>query len=384
MPSRGIKQVQLAWGDGSYGHNTVHLLRGERAILALQGLLIRFSERCCAQSGTLLDLPYFLQKPGLLKRVPYLILVSRRSGVPCDALQPADLVGSVLLLEYRLLGLGTQAFASNDRSGSGTLLAMPEDRMSVGAAACELLISRGASVVMLSFAGAPGAQYQPSFQRFSDPLLGLQWAVRSRCAPSYLQLRETLDATLGQLGQKTRSNMRYYRRKAEKELGCYPVAEVVADDEELLRFNTECMYPVDAATLRWRLKALRRLTHPYLMGMKDREGRWLSILAGRRFGDTSEILWQLNRDGYSNQSFSTVMRSYCIEQELACGAHRLQVEGGTFHSMNHSFVREEILDMVVIRPLAKRVLQSVVTRYVPADNSLADMLKSNDLVWQRG
>ena len=384
MFGKRVRQILLACGDGAYGHATVHVVRGERAILRLQGLLIALSETCGMPSGTLLDLPYFLQKPGLLRRVPYLVLVSRRSNTRPEALRPEDLLGSVLLMEYRFLGVGLQAFATNDRSGSGTLLALPEDRMSVAAAACELLVSRGAKVVMLSFAGKTGSAYQASFQRFSNPLLGLHWAVRTRCAPAYLQLCETFDATLAELGQKTRSNMRYYRRKAERELGCTFVAEVCASDEELLRFNQQCMYAVDEQTLRWRLKMLKTLAQPYLMGMQDREGRWLSILAGRRFSGTSEILWQMNRDGYPDHSFSTVLRSYCMEHEIAHGGKRLQVEGGTFHSMHHSFQTEEIADLVVIRPAAKRLSQMLANRYVPPDNTLADMLKSNTLLWQRG
>lgn len=384
MFGKHVRQVLLACGDGAYGHATVHVVRGERAVLRLQHLLIGFSEVCGTPSGTLLDLPYFLQKPGLLQRIPYLILVSRRSGAGPEALDPTDLLGSVLLMEYSVFGIGLRAFATNDRSGSGTLLALPEDKMSVAAAACELLVSRGAHVVMLSFTGKTGSAYQASFQRFSNPLLGLHWAVRTRCAPAYLQLHPTFEATLAQLGQKTRSNMRYYRRKAERELGCTFAAEACASDEELLRFNQQCMYAVDERTLRWRLKMLKTLAQPYLMGMQDKEGRWLSILAGRRFGGTSEILWQMNRDGYPAHSFSTVLRSHCIEHEIARGEKRLQVEGGTFHSMHHSFETEELADFVVIRPVAKRFSQMLVSRYVPPDNSLAHMLKGSDLTWQRG
>lgn len=384
MLNRRTKQVRLALHDGSYSLSTVHVLRGERAVLRMQDLLIRFSERCGLPSGTLLDLPYFLQKPGLLKRVPYLFLMSSRPALPLEALQPEDLIGTVLLLEYRLMGVATQAFATNDRSGSGTLLALPEHRMSIAAAVCELLISRGASVVMLSFAKMQGSKQQPSFQRFSDPLLGLRWALRSRSAPTYLQLCQTMDETLAGLGQKTRSNMRYYRRKAEKEFGCTHVPIVKAPVKELLQFNQQCMYAVPEKTLRWRLQVLQALAQPFLMGMKDQDGRWLSILAGRRFGATSEILWQLNRDGYSNHSFSTVMRSYCMEHEISRGAQRLQVEGGTFHSMRNSFEEEEIIDMVVTRPLARRMLRALVNRFVPSDNSLADMLKNRELQWYRG
>ena len=52
------------------------------------------------------------------------------------------------------------------------------------------------------------------------------------------------------------------------------------------------------------------------MGMKDAQGRWLSMLGGRRYLDRSEILWQMNRDGLGAYSLGTAMRAYFIEHEM--------------------------------------------------------------------
>ncbi len=210
------------------------------------------------------------------------------------------------------------------------------------------------------------------------------WAMRRRHAPAYLELQSTLDATMARLGQKTRSNMRYYRRRAERELGCVAVPAVDATAGELVQFDLECMYPVGEGKVLWRLELFKALHAPFLMGLKDANGRWLSVVGGRRFDDTSEILWQMNRAGYPSHSLVTVMRSYYMEHEIARGTKRLQVEGGTTHSMHHSFVQEEIVDLVVVRSRSRRVLRNLVSRFIPADNSLADMLKSEDLTWHQG
>ncbi len=362
---------------------SVYVVRGEEAILRLQGLLVRFSALCQNPAGTLLDLPYFLQKPGFLKRVPYLFIVAKRSGASVSSLQPDDLTGTVLLLEYRIWCFGTQAYATNDRSGSGTLLAQPADRARVAALVCGVLMGRGAKVAILSFTGAAATdvQREPVFRELGRRARGIHWALRHRQMPAYLPLQPTLDSTMAGLGHKTRSNMRYYRRRAEKELGCTFVSRVEATPDEMLRFNNECMYPIDTSTLQWRMRVLYALQAPFLVGLKDREGQWLSVLAGRRFGDTAEILWQMNRAGFPSHSLGTVMRSYCMEHELEHGAKRLQVEGGTFHSMHHSFVKEDILDLVVVRSAARRILRGLVNRFIPADNSLAELLKSKDLHW---
>jgi hypothetical protein len=363
--------------------SAIHVIKGEQAILALQPLLNRFSE-ACGQAGTMQDLPYFLQKPGLLKRVPYLYLVAKRPAGALSELQPSDLIGSLLLLEYHVLGLGTRAYATSDRSGRGALLALPEDRLDVATRVCEKLVVDGAAIAMLSFVdNAIHTKHdEPDFQPLPGRRQGaMQWATRRCSVPAYLQLRATLDETLAGMGQKTRSNMRYYRRRAERSLGCTPVWQVHATDDELVLFNGECMYPVPSSTLLWRLSVFHALHDGFMMGMKDSEGRWLSILVGRRLAETSEILWQMNRAGYPAQSLGTVMRSYCIEHELNRGAKRLQVEGGTFHSMHHSFVHEEVVDVVVMRSRSRRLMLRLARYFVRGDNRLAEMLNSDSLAW---
>jgi hypothetical protein len=361
-------------------------VKGEKAILALQPLLVSFSERC-GQQGTMQDLRYFTQKPGLFKRIPYLYLVAKRPVRTPSELTPEDLLGSLLLLEYRVMKLATRCFATNDRSGRGTLLALPQDRMRVASTACEVLLAKNAKIVMLSFL-AEGASdkpaEEPSFRRLSAKRPSMLWAMRRRSAPAYLEMQPTLDATLAKLGQKTRSNMRYYRRRAENDLGCVLVPKVEASLREMMQFHKESMYPVDRATAMWRLKVLDALDDSFLMGLKDKDGRWLSILAGRRFNQTSEILWQMNRGGYEKHSLGTVMRCYCIEQEVQRGARRLQVEGGTSHSMKNSFVKEEIVDLTVARSLSASVVRRLVKRFIPPDNDLAEMLGGRDLAWHKG
>lgn len=362
---------------------SIYVIKGERAVLALQPLLMRFSE-ACGQAGTMQDLPYFLQKPGLLKRVPYLYLVARRPGIPVGELRHKDLIGSLLLLEFHVLKVGTRAFATNDRSGRGTLLALPEDRMGVATRICEALMADGAAIAMLSFLGdrdTHEGEAVPDFQPIRNRKGIMEWAMQRRSVPAYLRLHTSLDETLAGMGQKTRSNMRYYRRRAERDLGCTPVWQVDSPDDALVQFNRECMYPVDPETVAWRLKVLHALHDGFLMGMKDAEGNWLSVLAGRRFGDTSEILWQMNRDGYPAHSLGTVMRSYCMEHEVQRGARRLQVEGGTFHSMHHSFVQEEVIDLVVMRSRSRRLIQRLAQYFVRGDNRLAEMLNSDSLSW---
>ena len=210
-----------------------------------------------------------------------------------------------------------------------------------------------------------------------------RWALRERTIHGYLPLSKTFDATLARIGQRTRSNLRYYRRRAEADLGCVFLPQVEVTREEALRFNRQCMYAVPAAVAGWRYDSLKELKEPVFMGIKDREGRWLSMLGGRRYGDhRSEILWQMNRRGHATSSLGTVMRSYYIEHEIAHGSRRMYIEGGTPHPIKFSFVPEELTDLVVMRrTLTATAIRMAARRWISPDNELSHMLSAQDLEW---
>src|SRR5271168_3126398 len=83
---------------------TVHVETGREKVISLSKMLVAFSERC-GQLGAMQDLGYFLSKPGAMKRTPYLLLVSRTTNF--DARDPnlEDLVGLLLIFEYRPFGI---------------------------------------------------------------------------------------------------------------------------------------------------------------------------------------------------------------------------------------------------------------------------------------
>jgi hypothetical protein len=373
----------ISQGSGRPVRDALHVVRGSKNILAIREILLEFSERC-GQPGTMDDLSYFLSKPGLLKRVPCLFLMVKRQNLKVKELTVDDLVGALFLYEVSVLGFGMRAFATNDRSGRGTMLALPEERLRVAAQASRVLLDRGAHMIMLSF--QPGNEETVKDREALEvPPLGritAKWAWRERVIPAYLALEESYDATLAKLGSKTRRNLRYYQRKAEAQLGCTLVAEVEIGREEFLAFNRECMYPVRDYVAMWRYDTQKTLSEPVLMGMKDKEGRWLGILGGRRHKDRMEVLWQMNRAGLSTYSLSTVMRAYCMENEIRRRMKRLYFEGGTGHSLNHSFVKEELMDLVVVRrSMLAKWMKMLAKRTVSPDNELADVLKDPGIEW---
>jgi hypothetical protein len=207
-----------------------------------------------------------------------------------------------------------------------------------------------------------------------------RWVWRQREMPDYLLLEKTFDGTLAKVGTRTRRNMRYYRKRAEAELGCVFLPDVRIGKREFLDFNRECMYAVPGKVASWRYQSLENLETPLFMGIKDRGGRWLSLLGGRRHHGGTEILWQMNRSGLSPYSLSIVMRSYFMEHEIAHGMRKLYMEGGTAHPMRFSFVTDKVTDLVVVRrSRLGLVVPTLAQLFIKPDNDLALMLLDKSL-----
>jgi len=381
-----VDQLEKSLRSGIESEPVVHVVTGRENVLRLSHKLIEFST-LCDQPGAMQDIDYFLSKPGALPRIPHLLLVSRGPDLNLANPNLDDLVGVLLIFEQSLAGYRVGAFATNDRAGRNTLVAQQRDRARVAALASRALLKRGAHLILMSFCadeslGSAAEVEPPLFEAAQDGRSVARWARRDRTIPGYLPLSVSFDATLAKIGQRTRSNLRYYRRRAEQQLGCVFLPQVEISRGEFLSFNNECMFAVPAEVAGWRYDSLKELANPLLLGVKDRDGRWLSMLGGRRYHDRSELLWQLNREGFAANSLGTVMRSYFIEHEIAQGSRRLYIEGGTENPIRFSFMPENLTDLVVVRrTLVAKAMRMVAKRYISGSNELSRMLGETDLEW---
>jgi hypothetical protein len=72
-----------------------------------------------------------------------------------------------------------------------------------------------------------------------------------------------------------------------------------------------------------------------------------------------------------------------MEHEIAIGMEKLFFEGGTPHSMRHSFLSEEAMDIVVMnRSLSVFLLRSFARWLHPEKNFLLQTLMSPAVKWQ--
>jgi hypothetical protein len=352
------------------------IITGRKEILAYRDLLVALAYRY-DQAGAMDHLEMFLGSENLLKKKQHLVLIGP------DPMQPeTGVVAAVLLSEYRVFGVGLRVFIPDDASGRRTLIARPGTGIEVARLAADTLMSRGALLVMQSWRSSLKVRRVAACDSFSEGRQRWVYTERIRMFYGYLALQATLDATLERIGQKTRFNLRYYRRRAEAQLGCHFVEDMQITRAEFLAFNRLCMYAVGDDLARWRYDEFVGVSGMFVYGIKGRNGDWLSILGGRRYEDTVEIDWQMNRDGLEALSLSTVMRSYFIEHEIGQGTKKMYIEGGTPQALRHHFEREVAQDLIVFRygwllqPM-RRIIRKLVKKQV----SILQILTEERLPW---
>ena len=352
-----------------------HVLRDSQSILRMQKTLTDLG-RSCGQEGALDDMRFYLSWLSVRNKSPWLITLARSVGV--DGL-PIASQAAVLLYEHRIKNFGARIFTSFDNTGRRALVPAHIDSVQFAEVVCRTLLSHGGQSILLSF--------RKDGPELTDVLKGsgyaLRWATRERELPGYLQLRRTFDETMQLIGSRTRNHLRYYRRRAEKDLGCEFVAEANISREDFLELNRISSYPSTPEMAGWKYDSLRELNRPVLSGLRDRDGCWLSLVGGLHASRNMEMFWQINRNDMKPYSLGTVMRSYLIEHELLQGTRRMYFEGGTSHSMSHAFVKERCTDLLVLRdnPIGRRIPQ-LFQRYVPKENPLNEFLAEPNIEWK--
>jgi hypothetical protein len=147
-----------------------------------------------------------------------------------------------------------------------------------------------------------------------------------------LRLSHTFDATLSCFGQHTRRNLRYYRRRAEKELHAAFQSELTftEGDQALQQLANSSFQPFPVSLAEWRKMDFLLRTQPgyFAMGLKA-TGVWLSYLVGLRVGNLTYVLMQVNHNQYPRYSLSTVLRSYFFEHEIQQGQAEIKFVNGT-------------------------------------------------------
>jgi hypothetical protein len=349
-------------------------------VLRLQPQLIALSARTGPEAAA--DyLAYFAGSPENRSKRPCLVVLCE-SGLAAVSGPAVELpiVAAVLFYEYQIAGQGIGVFATWDYAGRRAVIAPREHMAAVVAAASSHLLRQGASLVL---ATCPSTTSHKFISRSSSD----RWAHRTRQVSGYLPIAATAEETFDSMGRQTRRNLRACVRRAEKELQAAYVPDALSaiTFAELVRLNLDGTHPVSFDDMRDRYTRLKQASGGFLAGVRRADGEWISVIGGRRYGRTMDIDWQVNNASYGKWSIGTLMRSYLIADCAEIGIQRLFFQGGTSHSMSHSFVEEKVVDYIMFRetPLMlllshlplHRFIKSNLILEVLADPTVLDQLR---------
>jgi hypothetical protein len=361
------------------------VLSGHAEVLAQSSLLENLAQRC-DQAGAMNWLGYFLAASSFKGKHPYLVLMMK-SGADTSSPRLDDVHAAVLLFEYRVLGMRTGAFSTDDWGGFRTVIAPEAERAAMSAMAADALLARSAQVVLISYGHHPGIA-SPVMPVMSSSAM---WVSGKRPVAMTLLLEPTVKETLAKLGKSTRFNLGYYRRRLHAVEPCELVGNAAdfLQEHELEGLNSTSLNPIDPSEFRLQYESARNLPGGFLLGLRNRQGKWLSLIGGWRQGDVTVLHWQMNAAGYEKFSLGTAMRSYFLEHEVERGAKKLIYYGGTPHSMGNSFEREEVTDLIARRrSLGSTALLGVVRllasirSHVGINSLLVQTVGSSQLDWR--
>lgn len=351
----------------------VRVVRGRKDVLKWKAELVELTYRCGQAGDAIARLEEDFARPSFTSKRPTLVLTTG-----CGANGAEELQAAVLLYEHRIFGVGCRVFYADYQGAVRTVIAPEGERARAALAASELLLQQGALLVHVSYEGDEprlgGARSDMAGGR------GPTWAMRRRQTIGYMPVDDTAEATLANLGKHTRRNLRYYRRRAEADLGQMVVDHPEFTRDEFVAFSRVCSYPLAEEEAVNRHEAMQHQPSSYLyLGLRAANGEWLSLIGGRHEGNSTYIEWQMNRADMPSYSLCTLMRSHLIDYEVARGSRRVYFVGGTGHSISSALIPEvKIADLLVIQfGLPRWALR----RVARPDSFVREMLSNTALQW---
>lgn len=162
-----------------------------------------------------------------------------------------------------------------------------------------------------------------------------QIAVDLCCAPtqnhSLLALPDRYETFLDSLGPQTRRNFRYYRRRSQA--AHHHFVDKLSIDEfasAAWALQNETLIKSGSKAIKRAIDMISAAERPLLVGLRDENGEWLSILGGWYEAGRAVIFLQMNSDKrHRNASLSIVLRGYLIELFILRGVRNVVFWAGS-------------------------------------------------------
>ncbi len=327
------------------GGFSAETIRGKREILRCADFLDSFIESC-GGSGTWGNAKVWLEDVVAQDGIPIVVLLYREDKLAAVAL------GSELVLCGCRMRLGVCGNVTGERGFFAVPGKTQEEKQRLVEACADAMMQTGLLGMVFKLKEVVGAGDE--VQRVERGVWSRTVGFAERIVHDTFRLGRTFDESVSTLGAHTRRNLRYYRRRSERELQCtfLPVLEGQELRKALVELQCFTDDPVRPGIAKNRIAQVSRDPQAFCMAVRGADGRWLSWLSGWRVGRCTTIDWQCNRSEMQRYSLSTVMRSYLVEHESLLGQSELHFLGGTPHSMHLGFREESCTDLLMVRHAA--------------------------------
>jgi Acetyltransferase (GNAT) domain len=303
------------------GDYSLQVLRGFDAIRKAAAQIAELRELTGQGNNPLLRLEFFLGRVRLFPGNLPVVLLLRSAQ---------SLEGVVYLYEKTLCGLPTGYLRGFDHlTGESCVIAhAPSRAVLLKLALHQLFVETNARVAWATVCQGSVEPMVNSHLARNALRLETSSIVREHC----LKLSGTFAATLGRFGQHTRRNLRYYRRRAERELNVtfHPNLSAEESGQALQQLSQSSFQPFPDSLSEWGKMAGLLQSQPgyFAMGLRA-DGEWISYLVGMRTAGLTWVLMQMNHNRYARHSLSTVLRSYFFEHEIERGQIEIKFVNGT-------------------------------------------------------
>ena len=341
LPQRMDPPILLALGSAapSVAQYSTDLLIGVEQILSIKQELDKLRLRCHQQDDVTTDIDYFLTSKDPQNRRPIVMIFRAES----------TLVAAAFFHQVCFVGVGSGLASAGDPMGDGLLIAPAPERETFLRCAIEELVNvqkkfhtvrlrvKTSRTALLVDFGAPGLR-----NKFIE-----------RTVQHRLVLAETYEEMLASFGLRTRRSLRAKRRQLENNLRPDFFPGIAAEEafEAMCFLRAKSSMP---ARSMWYFEGLRKMLHTredaFAMGLRSKDGTWLSVLSGWRRNGTTYIDVQLNHATFMRESLSAVMRAFLLEYEISVGQKYIVFVGGCSALLErYCSPREAFADLVVTR-----------------------------------
>jgi hypothetical protein len=237
-----------------------------------------------------------------------------------------ELEACVFFFEHCRLGIGLGLLRGGGSIGEGLFVGPHELQVQYVTSAAQALLQHwrvhGVSLAMMEPQGHCIGLMRPStkYRQFAGEDIQRK-----------LHLGSTYLMTLGRMGPRTRRSLAVKRRQLETRdhVKFSPWLEPAQALEAMLMLQRKSLPKRSAKFFEARYDLLSETPEFFSMGISTPQSKWLSIISGWRWGETTYVDLQMNDITFKKESISAVMRAFMLEHEISRKQKIIHFVGGT-------------------------------------------------------